>query len=309
MKSNGLCIYIEQLRAARNISQLSFVEDVVSLRQYRRYLKGESDIPFNIVHQLTAKLGMKTDNILREFEVAKIEETKKINKLYNYAVNYAFNDFTKLKKELSEDHIIEASNLLLYKHTLFISDYYQRKITVHQVKDLNVDLINYPNVLDKGILNTIELLILTFLIDVVSVEEQKRIIEKLYKYINDEKMIISGGNEKVLTLILARLAKYSGILQSFEQVIKFCDVGIERNKSLFSYYLMDYFYYYKSLAYHKLGDQKNYEISLNKVFNILEFEGNESKIQKFVELINEDYNIDFRHYVLDLYKTNEKGNS
>ncbi|MFA5470660.1 MAG: hypothetical protein WC219_01250 [Acholeplasmataceae bacterium] len=308
MKSNGLCIYIEQLRSARNISQLSFVEDVVSLRQYRRYLKGESDIPFNIVHQLTAKLGMKTDNILREFEVAKIEETKKMNKLYNYVVNYAFNEFNILKKELSEDHIIESSNLLLFKHTIIISDYYQKKINIHQVKEMNVDLINYPQILDQGILNTIELLILTFLIDVVSLDEQKRIIEKIYKYVNDEKMIISGGNEKVLTLILARLAKYSGILQSFEQVIKFCDVGIERNKTLFSYYLMDYFYYYKSLAYHKLGDQKNYENSLNKVFNILEFEGNENKMKKFIKLINEDYDIDFKHYVLDLYKKNEEGN-
>lgn len=308
MKSNGLCIYIEQLRSARHISQLSFVEDVVSLRQYRRYLKGESDIPFNIVHQLTSKLGLKTDSILREFEVAKIEETRKINKLYNFAVNYAFDDFVKLNKDISEEHLIEQTNSLLYKHSLTLYDYFRKAITPIQVADINKNLVNYPNVLEQGVLNTIELLILTFLIDVSSLEDQNKIIEKLSKYINDSRIIISGGNDKVLTLILARLAKHSGILENYEQVIKFCDKGIDRNKLLLSYYLMDYLYYYKSLAYYKLGDQKNFELSVNKIFNILEFEGNDNKIKKFIRLINEDYHIDFRNFVLELYiKSMKKG--
>ncbi len=305
MKSNGLCIYIEQLRSARNISQLSFVEDIVSLRQYRRYLKGESDIPFNIVHQLTSKLGLKTDSILREFEVAKIEETKTINQLYNYAVNYAFDNFQVLNKTISEDHLIEQTNVLLYKHSLTLYDYFRKAITSVQVRDINRDLVRYPNVLEQGVLNTIELLILTFLIDVSSLEDQNKIIDKLSKYINDSKIIISGGNDKVLTLILARLAKHSGILENYEQVIKFCDKGIDRNKLLMSYYLMDYLYYYKSLAYYKLNDQEKFKTSLNKVFNILEFEGNENKIKKFVRLINEDYDIDFKKYVLDLYHIEE----
>lgn len=302
MKSNGLCIYLEQIRSARNISQLSFVADVVSLRQYRRYLKGESDIPFNVVHQLTSKLGLKTDTILREFEVAKIEETKKINTLYNLAVNYAHKEFAQMSKTISEEHIIEQTNLLLYKHSVTLNDYYRKAITLHQVKEMNIDLINYPYILDQGILNTIELLVLTFLIDVLPVDERNRVIEKLSNYMSNPKIIISGGNERVLTLILARLAKHSGILQSFDQVIRFCDIAIDRNRTLFSYYLMDYFYYYKSLAYHKLGDDENFKLSLNKVFNILEFEGNENKFKKFVKLIDEDYDIDFKNYVLDLYQ-------
>jgi len=171
---------------------------------------------------------------------------------------------------------------------------------------MNVDLVNYPTVLEQGILNTIELLILTFLIDVSSLEDQNKIIEKLSKYIIDSKIIISGGNDKVLSLILARLAKQSGILGSQEKVIKFCDQGIQRNKSLKSYYLMDYYYYYKSLAYYKLGDLESFSLMLNKLFNILEFEGNESKINKFIKLINEDYNIEFKDYVLDLYQDQRK---
>ena len=169
--------------------------------------------------------------------------------------------------------------------------------------------MNYPTVLEQGILSTYEMLILTFLIDVMPSEDQNKIIEKISHYLNDQKLIISGGNDRVYTLILARLAKHSGILESYQQVIEFFDIEIKRNLSLFSFYLMEFFYYYKSLAYYHLDDHQQFEISLKKCFHILEFEGNDNKIKKFVDLINEDYHIDFKNYVLDLYqKEKNKGN-
>jgi transcriptional regulator with XRE-family HTH domain len=309
MKSNTLCIYIESLRIARHISQEAFLHEIVSIRQYRRYLRGESDIPFSVISQLTARLGLKTDTILREFEVAKIEETEKINSLYNLAVNYDHKKFAELAKTISIEHIIEQSNVLLYKHSIMLNKYYSNKITADQVKKMSMDLINYPTVLQQGVLNTIELLILTFLIDVLPIEEQSKIIDTITLYLNDSKVIVSGGNERVLTLILARLAKHSGILESYDQVIKFCNLAIKRNKTLHSFYIMDYLYYYKSLAYYSLNDQENFEIAITKCFNILEFEGNEIKTKKFINLINEDYNIDFKNYVLDLYvKKRTEGN-
>ncbi len=306
MKSNGLCIYIESLRIARHISQELFVMNVISLRQYRRYLKGESDIPYTVVNQLSSKVGMKTDAILREFEIAKVEETNKMNKLYNFAVNYDHVNFTEFSKSISIEHIIEPVNILLFKHSSMLDEYYKRKLTTEEMRDMSINLVNYPGVLDQGVINTIELLILTFLMDVMPLIEQNRIIDKISQYLNDSKIIVSGGNEKVLTLILARLAKHSGIIESYQQVIRFCNIAINRNKTLLSYYLMDYLYYYKSLAYYKLEDQKQFEISLNKCFNILEFDGNALKTQKFINLINEDYQIDFKNYILDLYQKNKE---
>ncbi len=301
MKSNTLCIYIESLRTARHISQEAFLHEIVSIRQYRRYLRGESDIPFSIISQLTARLGLKTDTILREFEVAKIEETDRINRLYNFAVNYDHEEFAKLLKTISIEHIIEQTNVLLYKHSIMLNKYYSHQITTEQAKKMSINLINYPTVLQQGVLNTIELLILTFLIDVLPIEEQTKIIDTITLYLNDSKVIISGGNERVLTLILARLAKHSGILESFDQVIKFCNLAIKRNKKLHSFYIMEYIYLYNSLAYYSLNDQENFEMSITKCFNILEFEGNDVKNKKFIDLINEDFNIDFKNYVLDLY--------
>jgi transcriptional regulator with XRE-family HTH domain len=301
MISSTLIIYIERLRIARHISQETFVDGVVSIRQYRRYLKGESEVPFSVIHQLTSKLGLKTDTILREFEVAKVEETIKLNKLYNLCINYDHVKFAELAKTISADQIIESANILLYEHSMLLNKFYTKKISLEEIGRMSKELIDYPLVLEKGAINTIELLILTFLIDVLPEEDQIKIISKITEYLYNSAIVVSGGNEKVLTLILARLAKHSGIKESYEEVIKFANLAIKRNKTLLSYYLMDYLYYYKSLAYHKLGDQKNFEISLTKCFNILYFEGIDRKIAKFKSLINEDYDIDFESFVLDLY--------
>jgi len=79
MKSKELCNYLERLRSARNMSQESFTTGITSLRQYRRYLSGESDLPFQVIDQLCDRLGIQTINLIRELETARIEESKEID--------------------------------------------------------------------------------------------------------------------------------------------------------------------------------------------------------------------------------------
>ena len=71
MKSQELCNYLERLRTARNISQESLAQGITSLRQYRRYMNGESEIPFQIIDQLCDRLGIKTINLIREIETSR----------------------------------------------------------------------------------------------------------------------------------------------------------------------------------------------------------------------------------------------
>ena len=301
MKSKELCIFLERLRFARNISQEAFTDDVVSIRQYRRYLSGESDIPFQIIAKLTSRLGVKTDNLLREFEVAKLEETNAINKLYNLAVNYSQDEFIEFSKKIPLDHIIEHSNRMMYQHSIIINQMFTNKITKLEAANANAKLINYPKMLNQQIMTSVEMLILSSFLDLFDESQHQKIIEKITDYIKDQSTVISGGNEKFLSLILARLAKYMGVKQDYESVIKYCDQGIKRNLEAKSYYLMDYFYYYKSLAYYRFGDLESYEKNLVNCFNVLQFEGNDKKIEKFTNLIDKDYDISFESFVTNYY--------
>jgi transcriptional regulator with XRE-family HTH domain len=305
MKSKELCIYLERLRAARNISQETFTENVVSLRQYRRYINGESDIPFQIIHNLTTKLGVKTDNLLRELENVKVEETRLINKLYNLAVNLAHDEFIKLSQEVPLEHIIEKSNQLLYQHSVILDNLYQKKLTKFEAATQNAILINYPKILNQKIMTSIEMLILSSFLDVFDVTQHEQIIAKIKDFISDNSLVISGGNDMMMSLVLARIAKYYGIKENYSAVLEYCNIGIQRNIQLKSYFLMDYFYYYSALVHYELKNMELYEKCIVECFNVLHFEDNADKIQKFTNLINEDFNIEFRDFVIAHYTKNK----
>jgi len=299
MKSKELCIFLERLRFARNISQETFTEDVVSIRQYRRYLSGESDIPFQMIAKLTSKLGVKTDSLLREFEVAKNEETALINKLYNLAISYQYDEFIKTSSKIPLDHIIEFSNRVMYQHSIILNNLLAKKITIEEAASANARLINYPKILTQQLMTTVEMLILSSLLDLSNPSEHQQIVEKIVEFVNDKSVVISGGNEKIFTLVLQRLAKYMGVLKDYENVIKYCKSGIKRNIDMYSFYLLDYFYYYNALANYRLGNFEEYEKNIVSCFNILQIDIANKKMERFTKWINKDFDINFEEFVVN----------
>jgi transcriptional regulator with XRE-family HTH domain len=298
MKSKELCTYLERVRSARGMSQENFTDDVVSLRQYRRYLKCESDIPFQIIHQLSEKVGIKTDSLLREFEVAKVEETERINKLYNLVANLDHEAFQNLLKDISEEMIIDSNNRMLFRHSVIMHSFLTKKTNAADTAARNMELINYPKILDQFIVTSIEMLILSSLLDVTDVKHQEKIISKLKIALDDSSFVISGANDRILPLVLIRLAKAAGIMKDYNEVIRYCQYAIKRNLEMRSYYLLDYFYYYSALAYFKLEKNEHYEQMIFHCFNVLHLEKNVSKIEKFTKLIEKDFNINLSEFII-----------
>jgi len=301
MDSQELCIYIERFRSAKKISQENLTEGIVSLRQYRRYLNGESDMPFHIFLQMVDNLGLKTETVLREMENVRYEEYQYANKLYNCAVNYDFKGFDLLIKNNIYDHFIDQTNELFYNFSLLIKDYMQKKIDNKFALQKVSELLNYPQILKHEVITEIELLVLSFMTDVAGKVDQKKIVDRIFYFFNNSDQIITGGNNRIIILIIAKFAKIFGIRDNYELVIEFCNIGIKRSQAYKSYYLNEYLYYYLSLAYYKLNNIEMFENSLKKCFNILEFDDNESKMKKFETLINEDYDLEFKKYVIKLY--------
>ncbi|MDO9629243.1 MAG: helix-turn-helix transcriptional regulator [Acholeplasmataceae bacterium] len=303
MKSEELCSYLERIRSARNISQEIFTNGIVSLRQYRRYLNGESDIPFQVVDKLSEKLGIQTINLLSEIEATRYEETKKVDKFYNAVVNYSKNDVLNLISYFENLPFIDPENKLLYLHGVSLHMLLTNQVTRGETVQKNKELINYPLIFKKSIITLNEMVILSSILDYsedpVDAEE---ISTRLKAYLQNRSFVLGTGHEPIFNLVLFRLARYSGKNNLFDDVISYCNMGIERNHSQKFYYLLDYFYYYSSLAYYQLGDMVNYEIMLVKCFNILHTEGNEKKIEKFALMIYEDFNIIFNDFVVNYYQ-------
>jgi hypothetical protein len=279
------------------MSQEELIFDVVSIRQYRRYLNGESDIPFPVVDVLCEKLGIQTISLIKEMEAARADETKKIDSLYNSALGSLKNESLDNLLLIKENQIIDPENRLLFKHTAILFDINLGKITKDSFVERNKELLGYPKFRKKTIFTMVEILILSSFLDFLnSTKEANEIYEKILTQLNSEATFLNDQFSQTINIALFRLAKYSGMKKKFEDVITFCEIGINRNTKSSSYYLMDYFYYFLSLAYFHLEKFNDFENSLIKCYHILNFEANPLKIDLFSKWIMKDFDVNLNAF-------------
>lgn len=304
MKSQELCNYLERLRAARNISQESLVQGITSLRQYRRYMNGESEIPFQIIDKLCDRLGIQTINLIQEIESARTDESKEVDKFYNAVVFNNHEDVAKLRGTLEKRNFIDNENRLIFEHSVIIYDFMGHKMSLEVASEKTKKLINFDKIGKQTILTLTEMFILTSLLDLDPDENDKEMISTLLKDIlNDSSIVLGSSINYAYQLIIFRLAKYAGHNKSFMDVIFYSKLGIENGTRLKNYYLLDYFYYFSALAYYRTGDLENYQEMLLKCFVALHLEDNQQKIDKFTSFINSDFNISFSDFVIEHYQT------
>ena len=116
-ETKELARYIEKLRSFRNVTQEEFVDGVISLRQYRRYLQGTSALQMKIIKQLSKKLGFNPEFLLLEFESERLTQNQQINMLYNYVVNYDYDNAAKQFIAVDSKYLIDDDDILLFEHS------------------------------------------------------------------------------------------------------------------------------------------------------------------------------------------------
>ncbi len=306
MNSMELCNYLEKIRYGRNVSQEEFVAGIVSIRQYQRYKIGESVIPYDKIEQFAEKLGLNSKKLLSEFEKEKSLQYAKINAFYNAVANNDYKNAIQLKNKLDHDLIISSEGKKYYEHANIVYKYYSREYTLNEVINKVTELINYPEILKQQYFTDVEVLILSFLLSVFIGKQQEMLLNRLNSLFDSSDNIMSGDSDYIYTLILVRIAKVFGIKKNFPKVIYYCEIGLERGIAHKQYYLWEYFFYYKALAHHALGQKEQFDDALLRCFNVLTMEGNHSKMVKFTSLIEKDFKINYKQYVVNLIISPDK---
>jgi transcriptional regulator with XRE-family HTH domain len=297
-----ICNFLENLRYGRKLTQDEFVHGVVSLRQYQRYRSGESEITYDMLDKFAAKLGIPTKMLMYEFERSKSIQGAQINTYYNAVVNRDVNLAKEVRAKIEKDTIYDESRLMYFNHAVLLDNYYSGLLTKAQALQATTLAINFPTILKQEYFTDVEVLILSFLLSIYENEDQKKLLRKIAELFENEERIVSGENNAACSLILMRMAKLYGIQRDFGRVIEFCEMGIKRGIELRQYYLLEYFYYYESLAHFKLESYDLYEEALFRCYNILHFEGNKKKIDKFTLLIEKDFHINFDAFIINYLK-------
>lgn len=300
--SKELAMFFDTIRYQRGMTQLDFVEGIISIRQYRRYLSGESKMTQDVINQLSRRLGFKPEHIILDFEASRVNEMKLLIQFYNAIVNYDQEKQKIYAERLEKTELIDPYNKLFLKYAYEMKKYYEKKITEAEFVQSASEIIDYPNILKRDILSANEIVTLATLLTFKSFEGKEVVASRIKILLEKPNLMISGDNSSLIYTCMVRLSTYYGIQEKYQEVIDICLVGAKNALEQNSFYLLDYFYYNLSLAYHYLNQIDIRDEYLYRLFIVLEIALNKAKYKKFKDLVEEDYQINFEDFIHDYMK-------
>ncbi len=257
--------FIDSLRKSRNIPKEEFVKDIISLRQYYRFLKGESSISSDVVSHLFHKLEMGQIG----FQAYLIQSSNKNKLLLTEVYSYVRKrEFCKAKIEfdlIDEASIFSPESKKYYSFLNTIINMNLKLTTYDNGINQLIDLIAYPEVLKKNVFTFIEETALIYINDYLLQKNDFTIASRIYEVLS-----ISNNSQKMYSIALwSTIAQSLGYNKSFKESLDLCDNSIHLFSENSELSALARIYYLKSLNEKRIYEDKRYYKSLIKLFSLL----------------------------------------
>ncbi|VEU82546.1 helix-turn-helix transcriptional regulator [Acholeplasma hippikon] len=304
--SKELALFLEKLRFLRGISQEDFTDGIISNRQYQRYVRGESPMPFHLINEFAVKLNIKKEDLILEFQNSSIDETTRVINYFSAVLNRDLEKIPVLKKKISREFLIELENKSLFKHAESVEFFFDKKISTDQLRRNLFELCNYPDVLNRVPISLNDALILSSILNYTDTNDKSQIANKILDVIENPKYTFSAYQITTFNILTFNLAKYHGRNKEFEKCIEICKIGISFNQRKESIQNMIQYYYFQALCYKELQNTDMMKYCLFKCYSSINISDSEEKMQFYTKLIETDFNINFDEFIADYIK-NKKG--
>ena len=280
-KSREFGLFIDGLRIERNISRENLCDGIMSLSQYKRYLRGDTSMPNAKLTQLADKLMFSIQDIYSLFGKKHNENYRNIYKIYLL-----------IKKNEHKKALILAENLrkitMLSQYNKMFFDYCMIKIqhSLNMVSDIHVlnlysKLIDYPVCTSNDSFNMVEISSLIGIMEVSSVVGNFDALNLMYRILTSKSLSYStSGESSFLPSIYSSISRALGSNEEHGKVLEISQMGIDycikhETSNALSHLLM-----YKSLALLNSGRLDESMYTVKKCFMHLHIE---NKTQKFLE--------------------------
>lgn len=302
-RSQDLALFLEKMRTFRNISQEEFTESIISNRQYQRYIRGDSPMPFHLLDAFAERLNIKKDLLLLEFDSHTLKETNIITDYFNAVNNNELTRAKEIKKNINSQFIIDHTNRIYFEYTDLLEKQLDQKIDKNTFVSKLKSLANYPKVLSQSGMSIIEVLISSTLLDYLTSNEQAVVINKFNSFFRNPNLVWSGNEIITYNVVLFRLSKYFGILSDYDNVIYYSNLGVKLNKESKYYINLEFYYYFLALSYFKKNHKEKFEYALFQCKSTLILLNNDSKNKMFDDWIKQDFDLDFNEFYMKYLST------
>lgn len=294
---------IEQLRKARNITRDELCADIISKRNYQRFTKNEVNISSEKIMLLIDRLGLDYFMYRVTYKKANEANYSLLNSAFNKLVALDLKDAEILLTRIDKEALESKVNIQTYDYIELILNHSKANLSSDILISKLKELINYPEVLEKSVLNRVEINSLVTLVSRTYHEDKKEIIDYMVSVIENSSSFnineLSTNDYK--TLLSAVVAGYYAI-KEYNKCIHYADVAIINNTADHSIKGLTNLYGYRILSMHRLNQKNKIDEFLLPLYNLLMFENNEYRINSF----NKVFKKELGYTITNIFKTEKK---
>lgn len=285
---NNFALFIDDLRKSRNISRTDFVKDIVSERQYYRFIKGESSLKSETLVRLLLQLEISLPKIFDSFRVKSNVQHKELLEIYQnlYTNNekIAYDSIKTFDKNL----ITTDFDKKLYDFITYTSAAKLKLISMEQATTEIIKLIDYPNILKKNSINMIESSGLIYISRYLFNKGDKRIASYSYDLINSvEDNVVWELNFPFYTTTAQSLGK----IGEYSKCLKVCKRGLLEFSNKTEINVYELLLYIQALSEKELNKTDAYKKTLTRLFAQLYAEDNKERFNEYEQLVHKAFNI------------------
>lgn len=162
---------LDKIRDERNITITDFCEGICSRSNYARYLNYKQKIPYDVLEQLSAKLGLSLMHVLRDYNNNNNNNLKiQMNQLLVYVQNKDINQIKKLLDTIDLNSVMDSYYYQMYTYAFYKYQYLTRETNYQDYYQKLHDIVEYifnhdtpePNSFDYIILHQLATLEVTY---------------------------------------------------------------------------------------------------------------------------------------------------
>ncbi|AIO19543.1 hypothetical protein KQ51_01667 [Candidatus Izimaplasma bacterium HR1] len=302
--SNDFARFIDELRDSRNISREDFVENIISLRQYYRFIKGESSLRSETLNALMSRLDFNTIHAYESFRKKQDKDYADLIKIYKLIHMDEYNKASVEFKSLELSSVMSKYNMQLLEFIEIKLDLHFDKITINQAVDEILELMDYEDIFKKDSLSFIELSCIMFVQDHLIKKGDYRIASYCYDILNKQNDEQFSEFKNYLLPFQLSAIKGLGKIGKNEESLKLTMKVIEEYEIYHPLNFLISIYYLKALNQRELFKNDSYLDSLTKLYSLLNIVTNQSLIKETKKLIKDIFDVSETDLII--YKTIKK---
>jgi len=287
---NDFGAFLDSLRKSRNMSREEFIEDIMSLRQYQRYVNGESSLNNDKLFSLIDRLGMNYFSVHEMYFISTQNEITKLDYIYEAITQEDMKTASKLINEISSKDFYNEYNKSYFKLCELLILKKTKRMPVSLVTDKLKELINYPNCLNNQIINFVEYVAFIHISSYSSSNyDDTRVLDFLYDKIKSNSISSSSTVLAYMPSTFSHIARRLGIIEEFEKALFIAQKGIDFCLSHETHNSLVHLLIYKSFALKDLNRIDESLESAKIAFALLFVEGNKSKTEQFTKIFETNF--------------------